>query len=355
MRNLTTENFGDSVINRYETVYAGDGTYEEYNSTDRIYSLFPKKKTYVGLPIERQPVYEWNGDESIVAEVDAYGALGDGVTDSTAAIQAALSSGKEYIIFGEGRYLVSSELHIPASVKAMNFMYCDFAITPAFAEEKEKGMFVIDEDSSDPLYMDDGFVFEKFYGYLRFIRHSAKRDLYVSDLHVQTGAVYFNTVGGSRVMMNNVASTMGVFGGKGYGSVPCFRFSDGQKVWIRQFNPERSADNVLVERNCDFWIFGFKTEGPAGKAYNIRGGSRAEIFCGHAIIATDDGTPCIENDESSVFAFFRTGGCGPHHQFLVAVNEIQHGHKRVLFSYDMPKCGAEYYFIPGYVGIHEED
>ncbi len=351
-RNLTTEGFWEAVTNKYETVFAGDGTIEEYNSADRYYSLFPHKENNVNLPIEPQPVYEWNGDESIVAEVDAFGAVGDGVTDSTASIQAAMSSGKEYIVFGEGRYLVSDEIHIPASVKAINFMYCDFAITPDFAEEKEKGMLVIDEDSVDPLFMDDGFVFEKFYGYLRFIRHSAKRDLYVSDLHVQTGAVYFNTVGGNKIMMNNVASTMGVFGGIGYGSVPCFRFSDGEKVWIRQFNPERSADNVIVERDCDFWVFGFKTEGPDGKAYHIRDNSRAEIYCGNATIATDDGTPCIENYESSVFAFFRTHGCGPNHQFLVAVNETQKGRKRVLFSYDMPKFGAEYYYIPGYIGLH---
>ncbi len=352
MRNLTTENFWEAVTNKYETVFAGNGTIAEYNTADRTYTLFGCKEMSVGLPIEKQPVYEWNGDESIVAEVDAYGAVGDGTTDSTAAIQAAMNSGKEYIVFGEGRYLVSDEIHIPASVKAINFMYCDFAITADFAEEKEKGMLVIDEDSAEPLYMDDGFVFEKFYGYLRFIRHSAKRDLYVSDLHVQTGAVYFNTVGGNKIMMNNVASTMGVFGGIGYGSVPCFRFSDGEKVWIRQFNPERSADNVIVERDCDFWVFGFKTEGPDGKAYNIRDNSRAEIFCGNATIATDDGTPCIENKESSVFAFFRTQGCGPNHQFLVAVNEFQKGRRRVLFSYDMPKYSAEYYYIPGYIGIH---
>ncbi len=356
IRNLATDGFWETVTNRYETVFSGgDGKVKEYITTDRPYTLFGAQQMSVGLPIEKQPVYEWNGDESIVAEVDSFGAKGDGVTDCTAAIQAAMNSGKEYIVFGEGRYLVSDEILIPASVKAINFMYCDFAITPDFAEEKEKGMLVIDEDSNEPLFMDDGFVFEKFYGYLRFIRHSAKRDLCVADLHVQTGAVYFNTVGGNKILMNNVASTMGVFGGIGYGSVPCFRFSDGEKVWIRQFNPERSADNVIVERDCDFWVFGFKTEGPDGKAYNIRDNSRAEIFCGNASIARDDGCPCIENKESSVFAFFRTDGCGPNHQFLVAVNEFQKGRRRVLFSYDMPKYGPEYYYIPGYVGIHNND
>ena len=353
LRDFTTMGYEDAMVNGYETIYKGDGTYEEYNTVDRTYQLFPTGgKTYVDLPIEKQPRYIWNGDRSLVAEVCDFGAVGDGVTDATAAIQAAMNSGREYIVFGEGRYLCSGEITIPKTVRAINFMYCDFAITPAFAEEKEKGLFAIEEDSSEPLFMDDGFVFEKFYGYLRFIRHSAKRDLIVSDLHVQTGAVYFNTVGGSRVLMDNVASTMGVFGGQGYGSVPCFRVSDGQKVWIRQFNPERSADNVLVEGGCDFWIFGFKTEGPSGKAYNIRGGSRAEIFCGCATIATDDGTPCIENENSSVFAYFLTDGCGPNHQFTVAAKEIQNDCTRLLHASQMPPRSVEYYYIAGYVGIH---
>ena len=354
LRDVKSTGYPSPVVNGYEEVYHGDATIKEYNSVDRTYQLFPTGgKTCVDLPIEQQPQYVWNGDRSIVAEVNDYGAKGDGVTDATAAIQKAMNSGKEYIVFGEGRYLCSGEITIPASVKAINFMYCDFAVTHEFAQEKEKGLFAIEEDASEPLFIDDGFVFEKFYGYLRFIRHSAKRDLIVSDLHVQTCAVYFNTVGGQKILMDNVASTMGVFGGKGYGSVPCFYFSKGQKVWIRQFNPERSSDNVLVEDGCDFWIFGFKTEGPDGKGYNIRGGSRAEIFCGNATIATDDGTPCIENENSSVFAYIRTDGCGPNHQFTVAVKETQGECERLLRAEKMPLASVEYYYIPGYIGIHE--
>jgi hypothetical protein len=351
LRHVKIENFHDAVTNDYETVYEGDCEIAEYNNAKRDDSLFPGGR--FELPVEEQPVYEWNGDRDIVAEVDDFGAKGDGITDSTAAIRQAMNSGKEYIVFGEGRYLVSGEITIPASVKAINFMYCDFALDPAFAEEKDKGLFAITEDSDDILYMDDAFVFEKFYGYLRFIRHSAKRDLAVSDVHVQTGAFYYNTVGGSKVYLENTASTMGVFGGIGYGSVPCFRFSDGQKVWARQFNPERSADNCLAEGGSDLWVFGFKTEGPAGKGFNIRGGSRMEVFVGTAAIATDDGTPCIENENSSVFAYLRTDGCGPHHQFTVAVKETQGSETHYLPATAMPKYGPEYYFIPGYHGIKQ--
>ena len=46
-----------------------------------------------------------------------HGAAGDGVTDDTAAIQAALDSGKTYIIFDKGRYLVSSSGYGDACLK----------------------------------------------------------------------------------------------------------------------------------------------------------------------------------------------------------------------------------------------
>ena len=71
-------------------------------------------------------------------------------------------------------------------------------------------------------------------------------------------------------------------------------------------------------------------------------------------IATDDGTPCIENENSSVFAYMVTEGCGPNHQFTVAVNEFQNGCHRQLHAHQMPPYSVEYYYIPGYVGIHED-
>lgn len=350
VRDTQIDNFGTAISEMYEAAIKENGYIDEY-SNSLEYRMFTKWDGRFRLPIEPQPTYTWNGDRSIVAEVDAYGAVGDGKTDSTAAIQAAMNSGKEYIVFGEGRYLVSGEIKIPATVKAINFMFCDFAAHESFCEQKGKGLFCIEEDSDDVLFMDDAFVFEKFYGYIRFVRHSAKRDLAMSDVHVQTGAVYFNTVPGSKVYLENTASTMGVFGGHGYGTTPCYHFV-GQKVWARQFNPERSTDNCLTE-GSDIWIFGFKTEGPSGKGFTFRDGSRAEAICGDATIATNDGTPCIENTESDVFAFMRTGGCGPCHTFEVAVKETQGGLTRCLDAEDMPPYLVEYYFIPGYIGIRK--
>jgi hypothetical protein len=47
--------------------------------------------------------------------VKDFGALGDGVTDDTVSIQAALNSGNKYIVFPEGTYIINTTLTLPTS------------------------------------------------------------------------------------------------------------------------------------------------------------------------------------------------------------------------------------------------
>jgi len=61
----------------------------------------------------------------------------------------------------------------------------------------------------------------------------------------------------------------------------------------------------------------------------------------------------VECIDSSVFAWFRTRGGGPHHQFAVAVREVQNGCERKLLPHQLPPYGVEYYYIPGFVAIKD--
>ena len=49
--------------------------------------------------------------------VKDFGAVGDGVTDDTSAIQAAVNSGADWIYFPSGTYLVSSAITIASKIK----------------------------------------------------------------------------------------------------------------------------------------------------------------------------------------------------------------------------------------------
>ena len=202
--------------------------------------------------------------------VDDFGAVGDGVTDSTLAIQKAMNSGKPIIIFGEGHYLIDGKIKIPATVKTVDFMFCDlFAGRPLVGGEID-GVFDICEDSEDILFMENLYTFEQFCGHMRCVKHSAKRDLVLSDFHNQASASYFNTVEGSKVYMDNCASTIGtytlncVLDREGY--IPVYAHMipyefHGQTVYGRQVNPER-ADIEVLNDNSQIMFDGFKVEGP---------------------------------------------------------------------------------------------
>ena len=71
------------------------------------------------------PRYDFALEPESCARVDDFGAVGDGVTDCSPAIQKALDSGKPYIFFGNGHYLVNSPVRVPATVKLIDFMFCD--------------------------------------------------------------------------------------------------------------------------------------------------------------------------------------------------------------------------------------
>jgi hypothetical protein len=57
-----------------------------------------------------------------IVSVKDFGAVGDGVTDDTVAIQAAINSGAKTIIFNDGTYKVTSGFSITTSTPARNFI-----------------------------------------------------------------------------------------------------------------------------------------------------------------------------------------------------------------------------------------
>lgn len=226
-------------------------------------------------------VYSFGGGENIcstdisydagsVAFVDAFGAVGDGLTECSGAIQAAMNSGKSTVVFGSGHYLVNRKIYIPSSVKIIDFMFCDMFSGGRLIGGELDSLFVIAEDSDEMLVMKDLYTFEQFYGNFRLICHSAKRDLYMKNIHTQASATYFNTVGGSRVYIDNGISTTGTYSmdtilaRPGYTPVYSkmipFEFH-GQKVLAYNLNPER-ADVEVLNDGSEMVVYGLKVEGP---------------------------------------------------------------------------------------------
>ena len=224
------------------------------------------------------PVYDICKDS--VAFVDDYGAIGDGKTDSTGAIQAAMNSGKPHVFFGGGHYLVNGKIFIPASVQLVDFMYCDLFSGGQLISGELDSLFVIAEDSDQPLTMRNLYTFEQFYGNFRLINHHAHRNLYMKNLHTQAASMYFNTVSGSRVYLDNCACTTATYsmdtilrrGGYApvFSRIIPYEFH-GQTVVAYQLNPER-ADVELLNDGSELTIYGYKVEGPGTATKTVNGG-----------------------------------------------------------------------------------
>ncbi len=273
--------------------------------------------------------------------VDDFGAIGDGKTDSTLAIQKAFESGNPYILFGDGHYLVDKPITVPKTVKAVDFMFCDLFAGENLKGMKNEGLFVINEESKDLIEFRNLYTFEQFYGYMHLIKHSAKRDILMRDLHTQTAALYFNTVGGSTVWIDNCACTTGTFSqdyilsrvghSPEYSSVIPFEFHH-QTVYAFHINPER-ADIEVLNDGGSLLIYGLKVEGPGTAVKTVNGGI-SEVYTGTAGIGKNSVPNAVFETEYSdaLVAMYRVFGIKgvPTLDYNNIIEELDFSGRRII-------------------------
>ena len=215
------------------------------------------------------------------ALVDDFGAVGDGKTDSTKAIQKAMNSGKSVIVFGEGEYLINRSIKIPETVKTVDFLFCSLASGSRLVGGEYDCAFEVAEDSDDLLFIENLSAWEKFKGHIRLVKHNAKRDIVISDIHLMTASLYFNTVEGSKVYLDNCFLTTGTYtrtsGFPSRDAVPVYSRIipyefHGQKVYGRVINPER-ADIAMLNDNSRILIDGYRIEGSGTALKSVNGGT----------------------------------------------------------------------------------
>lgn len=297
----------------------------------------------LGLPVEAVPEPASVAGASVC--VDDFGAAGDGERDDAPAIQAALHSGAAEVVFQPARYRLDAPVDVPASVERIRFLFCDLVAGPGLREAGERGAFRIVDDSETPLFLEDLFAWEEWHGRQRLIEHACRRTLVLRDLHVQTGALYFNTVSGGRVFLENVSCTDPV-------GHRCARFT-GQQVWARQFNPERGAPAVTVDGGA-LWLMGFKTE-ENGIAFEVRNGGRLEVLGGvvncygtsDSAGRIDPDTPIVRATDAEASLVAATSGPErPDARFHIVLEATATGATRRIFAHRMPHRYAEQFFIP---------
>jgi hypothetical protein len=349
VRNVTTRGYASAIRRLWGETTIPDGTVDEY-ATHETFSLFGDKQKSMNLPVADLPDRMTQPDLTQWACVNDFGAAGDGETDDTDAIQAAMHAGKPVVWFQPGQYKINRPVFIPSTVNHIHGMYSDVVVGDDLRPMRDAGVFVIADLSETPLLIEKFMAGEQCYGFVRFFRHDCARTLYVRDAMSGCTGMYFNTQPGARVFFENVTACTG---NSKYRQTPAYHFI-GQTVWGHFMNPERSAHEIINDGGT-FWLMGFKTEGggPLIETYN---GGFSEVLGGTASIGKNELFPIALNDHANVSIICSTNGYGSLQIFPVAIEERRNDQVRRLYAHQFPCRMPPFYVISLYTGYgHASD
>lgn len=320
-----------SAVSKGDTILAKSGIIKEYVS--KYSTLSNTAKTMLHLEVEEAPEFE-DYDINNIAVVTDY--KDNSSDDDTAAIQAAIDSGRETVYFPPGDYIISDTIHVRGNVKRILGCYAStintrgpvlYAVSgenPAFKIETSHGQAIIIERlmfdncpltienaSSDTLVLRDG------------------------DYHS-----YTNTNTSGKLFIENIICDDLVI--------------NQQKVWARQLNAEGNGYEPLykvVNNGGNFWCLGMKTEMCSG-AIQTNDGGKTELLGGY--IFSNSGTwnmPIIDNNESEVCASLTQYAWNAADFFNIMVRETRNGVVRDLNRWEVNEIKDQGVNMSCYTGV----
>jgi hypothetical protein len=246
----------------------------------------------LNLPVKDTPIVLPEADMNQWASVDAFGAIGDGVTDDTQAVQRAMNSGKPVVWFPKAAYVINGTVAIPRTVREVAFLHASVYRSVS----AESALFRVAEPSTEPL-----LIHENINAGGVFIDHEADRPLILEDVmtwwHFARGfakaanmlfpgpaaqtadiwQLYRNTRpdGATKeVFANNVLNFAA-------GGENARHAVENVRAWVRQLENNYNPYAETAFRRSDVWILGTKWENHDGIfVFHVDQGSRLELLGG---------------------------------------------------------------------------
>ncbi|AFY96779.1 glycoside hydrolase family 55 protein [Chamaesiphon minutus] len=329
VRNLKTSGYQVAIQNQDRPQVGA--TIAEFISSGGTINQFPSPRQTLNLPIKETPDVPWdNPAQTAWANVGSFGAIpGDG-KDDTAAIQAAIDSGKTTVYLPVGVYHLNKTILIRNNVRRI-------VGTEAIVEVPKTvnpGFKVI--GGKNPIV-----VFERIgsgYNPTTTLENASSRTLVIRDATNVSG----NMTGSGDVFIENVVSN------------PWQTWTfNRQNVWARQFNVENTGTHI-TNNGGKLWILGLKTE-RGGTLIDTKGGGKTELLGGLAYSTTvgPDGTqnyPMFINNDSSISITLGEVNHGGSPNYTTYVREIRGKLVRDLTGSSLPNYVGSGKQIPLYVG-----
>lgn len=258
------------------------------------FALFTGPTRTLALPVKEAPAYFDPDFRNWAMVTDSiYGAKPDDRGDDCEGIRRAMASGKSTLFLKRGHYLCGETLTIRGNVR---HILGDNAWIAAreFGRDAPKILFHLDSGTRHDVRIENIDLRDNGEGNdtLTLIRHDSRRTLTLAGVFLMCRnndmRAYSAGKGAGDLHLEDVAST---------GASP-WRFSKGQKIWARQFDPEGFGPKIINE-GADLWILGLKTENP-GTILRATRGSRTEVLGGMAVPAdpVDSATAAFELEDS---------------------------------------------------------
>lgn len=329
VRNLKTSGY-QAAIQNSDKIQVGPKIAEFRSS---VVNQFPSPKQTLNLPIKETPDVPWDDPAKTGwANVGSYGAKPNDSRDDTAAIQAAIDSGKTTVYFPVGTYKIDKTILIRNNVRRL----IGTEATVEVPKTVNPGFKVV--AGNNPIV-----VFERIasgYNPTPTLENASSRTLVIRDATNVSG----NMTGSGDVFIENVVSN----------PAQTWKFNN-QNIWARQFNVENSGTHI-TNNGGRLWILGLKTE-RGGTLIDTKGGGKTELLGGLAYTTTagPDGTqnyPMFINDGSSISISLGEVNHGSPN-YTTYVRETSGGIARNLTGKSLPTYVGSGKQIPLYVGVRK--